>query len=66
MMISFFEIAFPLEEEKNLDEDGQMMDNERDLDIEQQQNQFMSAAAADDPTKAELQAKYRQSNGSSY
>ena len=35
MMISFFEIAFPLEEEKNLDEDGQMMDNERDLDIEQ-------------------------------
>ena len=51
-MISFFEIAFPAGDEKNQEEDEE---NERDLDIEHGEDDeaFM--------TKAEIQAKYKQS-----
>ena len=51
MMISFFDIAFPAGDEKGLEDDD--ADNERDLDIENGEDEaFM--------TKAEIQAKYNR------
>ena len=52
MMISFFEVAFPVEEDKNLEEDDAQMDIERDLDMENGGDDFLI-------NKAEMQFKFR-------